>query len=228
MLTHMAKTTPATETSLIPPRFLFRFAVDVHHCDPLWTLSGVELDERYRLPMFAELDRELGVAEVRMAWNASGLAWWVRVKGKTQLPWCRESRLEDSDGLQVWVDTRATTNVHRASRFCHRYVFLPRGGSHTAEEPVADQLLINRARENARPIRPRELQVKSKVSTSGYELSAFAPAAALHGFDPEGHPRLGFTYAVVDRQRGVQTFSAGLDFPYEEDPSCWAEVHLKP
>jgi hypothetical protein len=214
------------ESVLVPPRFLFRFAVEVHRKEPLWTPAGVSLDERYQLPLLAELDGERPLAEVRMAWSTQGLAWWVRVEGKTQLPWCRESRLDDSDGLQVWIDTRATTNVHRASRFCHRYVFLPRGGGSTADNPVADQLLINRARENARPIRPRELQVTAKVAKTGYELSAFVPEVALYGYDPEGAPRLGFTYALLDRERGLQTFSAGVGFPYEEDPSCWAEVFL--
>ncbi len=219
--------TPSTDTSLIPPRFLFRFAVDVRRCDKLWSpKEGVVLDESYRLPTLAQLDGERQLADVRMAWSDEGLAWWVRVEGKLQLPWCRESRLDDSDGLQVWVDTRATTNVHRASRFCHRFSFLPRGGGHSAEEPVAEQLLINRARENARPARVRELQALSRVTEKSYELSAFAPARTLGGFDPAGQPRLGFTYALLDRERGLQTFSAGTGFPYEEDPSCWAEVHL--
>ena len=103
------------------------------------------------LPTLAELDGEREIADVRMAWSAAGLAWWVRVEGKRQLPWCRESRLDESDGLQVWVDTRATTNIHRASRFCHRFAFLPRGGGRSAEEPVADQLLINRATRECSP-----------------------------------------------------------------------------
>lgn len=213
--------------ALIPPRFLFRFAVDVKRCDPLWSpKEGASLNESYRLPTLAELDGEKSPADVRMAWSEEGLAWWIRVEGKQQLPWCRESRLEDSDGLQVWVDTRATTGVHRASRFCHRFVFLPRGGGPSAEEPVADQLLINRARENARPVRARELQVHSRASEAYYELSAFVPTVALGGYDPASQPRLGFTYALLDRQLGLQTFSAGQGFPYEEDPSCWAEAHL--
>jgi hypothetical protein len=215
------------DTTLIPPRFLFRFAVEVHRCDALWSpKAGALLDERYRLPDLAQLDGERPLAEVRMAWSPTGLAWWVRVEGKQQLPWCRDSRLEDSDGLQVWVDTRATNQVHRASRFCHRYAFLPRGGGRTAEEPVADQMLINRARENARPVRARELQVHSTVKQNWYEMSAYAPVDALTGFDPDHQPRLGFTYALLDRERGLQTFSLGPGFPYEEDPSCWAEVAL--
>lgn len=216
----------STSDSLIPPRFMFRFAVDVRRAEPLWPPKGVTLDESYQLPHLAQLDDERPLAVVRMAWGPEGLVWWVRVEGKQQLPWCRDSRLEDSDGLQVWVDTRATFNVHRASRFCHRFVFLPRGGGRNADEPVADQLLINRARENARPVRARELQVVSRVTKTSYDLSAFAPAEALGGYDPVGQPRLGFTYALLDRERGLQTFAAGPGFPYEEDPSCWAEARL--
>ena len=217
--------TPAD--SLVPPRYLFRFEVDVRYAEPIWSAKeGALLDESYRLPTLADLDDERPLADIRMAWNEKGLAWWVRVAGREQLPWCRESRLEDSDGLQLWIDTRATTNVHRATRFCHRYVFLPRGGGPSAEEPVADQMLINRARENARPIRPRELQVKSKVTESAYELSCAIPAIALGGYDPAGQPRLGFTYALLDRQLGLQTFSLGTGFPYDEDPSCWAQLRL--
>jgi len=222
----MADATSPTD-ALIPPRFLFRFEVDVKRCESIWSVKkGVVLDESYRLAALADLDNERSPAEVRMAWNEKGLAWWIRVEGKEQLPWCRESRLDDSDGIQLWIDTRATTNVHRATRFCHRYVFLPRGGGPSAEEPVADQLLINRARENARPVRPRELLVKSQVSESAYELSCFVPAVALGGYDPTGQPLLGFTYALLDRQLGLQTFSIGPGFPYEEDPSCWAQLRL--
>lgn len=161
-----------------------------------------------------------------MGWAPEGLAWRVDVAGKSQPPWCRESRLDDSDGLQVWVDTRATHNVHRATRFCHRFAFLPLGGDPRGTGAAADQLLINRARENARPVRPRELAARSKATSAGYTLWGAAAAAALGGYDPQQHPRLGFTYAVLDRERGLQTFSQGAGFPYEEDPSQWAELRL--
>lgn len=215
-----------SNSKLIPPRFLFRFAVEVHRCNALPPTSRFALGEEYRLPHLGELDGERLLADVRMAWSPAGLVWSVHVAGKSQLPWCRAGRLEDSDGLQVWIDTRAVANIHRASRFCHRYAFLPRGGGRTAEEPCADQLLINRARENARPIRPRELQVQSQVTAEGYRLVAFVPESALAGFDPQGFPRLGFTYALLDRERGLQTFSSGPEMPYEEDPSCWSEILL--
>jgi hypothetical protein len=150
----------------------------------------------------------------------------VGVDGKKQPLWCREGRLEDSDGLQVWIDTRATLNIHRASRYCHRFAFLPAGGGRGNAEPVADQLLINRARENAPPIRPRELQVAAKVTKTGYWLAAFVPASALAGYDPHQHRQIGFTYSVYDRELGLQTFATGPAFPFDEDPTCWAALDL--
>ena len=80
--------------------------------------------------------------------------------------------------------------------------------------------------ENAAPVRPRQLQTLARVAAGGYQLTAVAAAAALGGYDPEQQPRIGFTYAILDRERGLQTFSTGPTFPYEEDPSCWAEARL--
>jgi hypothetical protein len=213
------------DASLLPPRQFFRFSADVRRVE-LTAGKSLVLDERYALPALAELDGRPAFADVRMAWNPQGLVWQATVEGKTQPPWCRDSRLEDSDGLQVWVDTRATLNVHRASRFCHRFIFMPLGGGGGGTNAVADQLLINRARENARPVRPRELEARAKITKNGYTLTAFAPATALGGYDPSQQPRLGFTYALQDRERGLQTFAVGPEFPYDEDPSCWAELRL--
>lgn len=221
---------PPTNT-LLAPRFLFQFAVPVKKHTPIWTKAGVALDESHRLPDLAALDagsasEERVFADVRVAWAGEGLAITATVAGKKQPLWCRESRLEDSDGLQVWVDTRATHNIHRASKFCHRFAFLPAGGGRGAAAPVADQLLINRARENARPVRPRELQVASKVTATGYELAAFMPAVTLGGYDPTQHQSLGFHYQLLDRELGLQTFANGMEFPVDEDPSCWATLEL--
>jgi hypothetical protein len=221
----------AATNALVAPRYLFRFCLPVLKREPIWKDGGIELDDSYRLLNLAELDtgtidREHQFADVRMAWSAEGVALNVRVDGKKQPVWCREGRLEDSDGLQVWIDTRATLNIHRASRYCHRYVFLPAGGGRRQDEPLADQVLINRARENARPIRPRELQVASRVTKTGYWLAALIPAVALGGYDPHQYHQLGFTYAVYDRELGLQTFANGPAFPYDEDPTCWATLEL--
>ncbi len=219
------------DNTMLAPRFLFRFSVPLLRYDGNWKANGIELGESHRLMNLAELDsntadRERQIADVRAAWNPRGLFFNVSITGKDQPVWCRDERLEDSDGLQVWIDTRATLNIHRASRFCHRYAFLPAGGGRNNTEPVADQLLINRARENARPIRPRELQVAAKITKTGYWLSAFLPAVALGGYDPLQHRELGFTYSVYDRELGLQTFATGPAFPFQDNPTCWAVLEL--
>ncbi|MEM6799152.1 MAG: hypothetical protein AAF589_06530 [Planctomycetota bacterium] len=230
----MAEPSPP-ENTLLAPRFLFRFAAPIAKKTPIWSKKAVALDESYRLPDLAALDAgtasgETRFADVRMAWAEEGLAMTVKVLGKQQPLWCRESRVDDSDGLQVWIDTRATGNIHRASKFCHRYAFLPAGGGRGAAEPIADQLLINRARENARPVRPRELQVASSVRDGGYAMAVFIPASALEGYDPSQESgdgaMLGFHYQVFDRELGLQTFANAAEFPVDEDPSCWAVVEL--
>ena len=215
-------------STIVPHQFLFRFSIPVYRVARLPKRGRMllNLPAECRLPAFGELDDVQPFGELRIGWNEKGVGVSVDVRGKRERPRCRIEEPTESDGLQLWVDTRNTQSIHRASRFCHRYAFLPRGGGSSAEEPVADQLLIHRARENARPVRVRELQVLSRVSPEAYELSAYIPAVALGGYDPEGQPRLGFTYALLDRERGLQTFSAGAGFPYEEDPSCWAEAHL--
>ena len=212
--------------SLLPKRFLFHFAVPCRHRDPLWTERGPELDAKYRLVSLAELEDRPSTVDFRAAWNEAGVAFSVLVQGKRQPAWCRANRPEDSDNVQVWIDTRDVHNVHRASRFCHRFLFLPTGAGGRLDEPVVQWLPINRAREHPRAIRPAEIRVRSERRADGYLLEACLPADALTGFDPQEYPRLGFTYAVVDREVGEQTFGVGSPMPYQEDPSLWATLEL--
>jgi hypothetical protein len=139
----------------------------------------------------------------------------------------RGSRIDDSDSLQIWIDTRDVHNVHRAGRFCHRFVFLPCGGGQRLDQPLAGTLPINRARELHDPIQPELLQTSCQRQGNDYILEAFIPAEALTGFDPAEHSRLGFTYSVIDRELGQQTFGVGGPMPYQEDPSLWATLELQ-
>jgi hypothetical protein len=214
-------------SALLPTRFLFRFSATCRYRDALWTPAGAGLDESYRLPRLAELEERPAWAEVRGAWSEAGLVFAVHTHGKKQPPWCREARLDDSDCLQVWIDTRDVHNVHRAGRFCHRFIFLPCGGGSRLEKPLAGTLPINRAREQPNPIESELLQTSCQRQGNDYILEALIPAEALTGFDPAEHSRLGFTYAVIDRELGQQTFGVGGPMPYQEDPSLWATLKLQ-
>jgi len=81
-------------------------------------------------------------------------------------------------GLQIWIDTRDTHNIHRASRFCQRFAFLPAGAGRQFTEPSADQMIIDRARENAHPIRPGQLGIQVQNRADSYRLNAFYPRRA--------------------------------------------------
>ncbi|MBN2580882.1 MAG: hypothetical protein JXB10_17990 [Pirellulales bacterium] len=247
----------------LPARLLYRFVLPCRYCAKPWPAGGAVLEERYRLAGLGELENRPEWAEVRAAWNRQGLAFAVRVQGKRQPPWRAAGRPEESDGLQVWIDTRDVHNVHRAGRFCHRFAFLPgsegdwsensplplgegqgvransskdrphpnplrapRSGRGEGISPLAEPLPIHRAKEPARPVARGLLKVRSKKQTDGYLLEAFVPAEALLGFDPAEHPRLGFTYAVSDRELGRQTLTVGSPLPYQEDPSLWATLEL--
>ncbi len=212
--------------TLVAPAFLFKYSAPCLYRENLWTGGGVELEEKYSLPFFGQLEGKKPYADLRVAWNEEGLAFNLRVEGKKQPPWCRDSRVEDSDGLQVWIDTRNTQNIHRAGRFCHRFALLPIGAGRNLGEPVISLLAINRAKESPREIDIRALKIKADKRLGGYTLQAFIGSDALTGFSPIEQPTLGFYYALADRELGPQTFSVGPEFPFDEDPSLWGTLEL--
>jgi hypothetical protein len=211
---------------LLAPTFLYRFAVPCQYVADLGKRMPLVLPDSCALPRLSMLEDKPQLADVRMAWSEAGLGVSVRVQGKKQPPWCRDSRIEDSDGLQVWIDTRNTQNIHRAGRFCHRFAFMPTGGGRKLDEPVAALLAINRAKESPREIEPRQIIVRSERRVDGYTLEAFLPADILTGYNPSDQPQPGFTYAMVDRELGTQTFTIGPEFPIDEDPSLWGTLDL--
>ena len=144
-------------------------AIDCHYCDAKWTHRGFELDERHAIPSFrAELEDGPRFADFRMGWNETGIFVWLRTAGKQQSPWCRESRVEDSDGLSIWIDTRDTQSVHRATRFCHRFVLLPQGAGRLMDEPIAAPATIARAKELPKPVQPGAISVRSQKRVDGF------------------------------------------------------------
>jgi len=216
---------------LIPNRFLIRVA---HPCLYVKDVPRnvdddghlVDLPESARIQNFAELDGLTNFADVRLGWNEFGLAVQVEVKGKEQLPVGDSDKPKSSDGLWLWIDTRDARASHRASRFCHHFLFLAAGGGEEKDEPFVAQAKINRAQQDAPLANLADVPFRGHRSKSGYRLEAFLPTAALSGFDPEQHPRLGIYYVVRDQERGDQFLSVGWEFPFPDDPSIWAVLKL--
>lgn len=218
---------------LLPARFLFNFAAPCNYRKTLWTAEGAELDETFRLVSLAELDGRTQWADVRAAWSEKGVAFTAIVQGKRQPPCCDQSTPEQSDGLHIWIDTRDVHNIHHAGRFCHRFAFLPDSNSNDGKKrstrkfsAFAAMLPINRAKEHPQPESPDSVQAYCKPLSDGYILNISIPSEALVGFDPAEHPRLGFTYAAIDRELGEQTFSVSNPMPYQQDPSLWATLEM--
>ncbi len=210
----------------IEPTFLFRFEIEVKRADLQWGAKGFKLPESHRLPSFGALSGQRVFADVRMGWSEAGIGLNVLVNGKRQLPWCRETRLDESDGFHFWIDTRCSPGIHRATQYCHQFLFMPAGGGSRRERPVASLVEIHRSRANPKPVKPEALAIKAFARHDGYELCGFVPADALTGFSPADQNRIGFYYAVIDREFGWQSFSLGPEYPVTEDPSLWGQAIL--
>jgi hypothetical protein len=148
------------------------------------------------------------------------------VRGKEKAAQGDPARPRGSDGVTLWIDTRDARAGHRASRTCHQFHFLAAGAGPDHDEPAFVQTKINRALEDAPSASPQSVLFKVKTRKSGYLLEAFIPAAALNGYDPEEHPRLGFFYSVRDDELGEQLLSITPEFPFWEDPSLWGVLEL--
>ena len=219
------------EDRLVASPFLFRFAIPCLRHDSGWSKKGIQLTEKFTLPCFGLLDKTnpksvQAWAEIRAAWNPAGIILNARVTGKRQPPWCRASRIEESDGIAVWINTRNTSQIHRASRFCHEFCFLPSGAGTKLNEPVAKQLAIQRAKENVAIHESSPPLIRSERRVDGYLLEAFIPADTLTGYNPDEHNQIGFHYVVNDREMGQHVITVGQPFPCDSDPSLWSTLEL--
>ena len=214
---------------LIPNRFLFRVAYPCRYVGGVPREEGddlLDLPPSCRLDGFTDMDDRRPFADMRVAWNEGGLAVQVEVRGKEHSPVGDASRPRHSDGVTVWIDTRDARTSHRASRYCHQFYFLAASGGAERDEPAFVHSKINRALQDAPTVSPDVVPFQFIRRKDGYRLEAFLPAAALHGFDPEQNPRLGFHLAVHDHELGEQYLSVGGDFPSSEDPSLWSVLEL--
>lgn len=214
-------------TTVLPPAFFFRYAIPVLYSAEMPREQGelLALPEDCRLPQFNLEENSPKFGDLRLAWNEHGLGVSVEVRGKTMPVSPRADRPAKSDGLQIWVDTRNTQSIHRASRFCHHFCFLPRE-SEKNESPLAVELPINRARELRQLATRDDLTVQSEILSDGYRLEAWLPAEVLVGYDPDANPQLGFYSLIHDAELGRQFLTVGDAFPFAEDPSVWSTLEL--
>jgi hypothetical protein len=217
-------------TALLPQAFWFRLAVPCPRVEEIPRRAAsaglLDLPETCDLPDLSKLEPgQTSWARVGVAWNPRGIGIHVRAhaaKGGRST----EGHPEGFANVQVWIDTRDTRNVSRATRFCHRFaakLSLRRGKSLEVE---VTQRPIARAIADAPMSRPDVFSTVAELSRAGWSLDWFIPAEALHGFDPETNRRLGFAYQISDYQRDDQFLAAGREFPVGENPSLWSTLEL--
>jgi hypothetical protein len=219
-----------TAPTLVPQAFWFRLAV------PCWRLEEMktrlkartlpEIGPSHRLPDLAGLDGKPGWAEIRAGWSEAGLMFGVRVAGppRGNLPFDPEL----APGLDVWIDTRDSRDVHRATRFAHRFAASMRAGRSGPATIELTQHTIHRAQADAPRARLEPADTtRGSWSRDGWTLDWLVPASNLHGFEPESNRRLGFLAIVRDPARGEQFLGVGREFPVESDPSLWITLELR-
>lgn len=215
--------------SILPTAFLVRYRIPLLRLERL-PGSGkqlMNLPEAARLAAPSHLDRLADPVELRGVWNPHGLAFSLRVTGRTMPVFSRPDDPTRPDSFELWLDTRDTQTVHRATRFCHHLAVLPTGGGPRGLDPSVSPLPVARAREDAPLPDPDDFLIHSRLDPDGYQLDIWIPAAALNGFDPVTQPRLGFCCCINDAELGRMPWGVGEGFPFDSDPSLWHTLELR-
>lgn len=216
--------------SVVPAAFSFRFSLPVAQVAslPLRGKRLLDLGDQHRLLWpGSSLADPSGSLCLKTGWNAMGIGFQIEVTGKKHPPVSRPDRVAETDGFQVWLDTRNTQTIHRANRFCHHFCMLPNGSGASGTEPFVKQLPISRAIEHAPLAESKSFTVSCESLADGYRLEAWFDAAQLHGFDPEISPRLGFFALLIDSELGNQSLTVDEAFPFPTDPSIWQTLELR-
>lgn len=185
---------------------------------------GLTTDDRLLFP--SQLDGPTENVDLRLVWNPKGIGLTLSVSGRQMAPLSNPDQPRRPDSLTVWIDTRNTQNVHRATRFCHSFCLLPVGAGDSGAEATAIQIPVPRAQADAPQVDEGGVLIRSQIAATNYQLEAWFPKEAIHGFDPTQQPLLGFFCVLNDSELGSIPLAHGPEFPYESDPSLWQTIEL--
>ncbi|RMG37161.1 MAG: hypothetical protein D6725_09435 [Planctomycetota bacterium] len=209
----------------LPASFLFRYRFAVPRVSQLperWP----ERPEGW-LPNPADLDRSAPLpARLWAGWNERGCGFLFRVTDKQHPPGGDAHQLEQADRCRLWIDTRCTQNVHRATQYCHALVAYPQVTEGSRRRPLLQQVSIPQARGDAPRRAARLAEIRFAPERNGYRLLIWLPAEALHGFDPEQQREIGFFWLVRDSELGLSLPAYDTDVPFVRDPSVWFVAQL--
>jgi len=215
-------------TTLVPHRSLFRFEFPLRYCRAAPAINGDLRDwpDAFRLPDFGPMDGAEPFGRIWIGWNENGLFVACRVEGRTRPFKCDPKHFWKGDNLRLCTDMRDTRDIKRASRYCQQFYFLPAGGGRNGKRPVAGAARIQRATEHAPLPPPGAIEIAGGRKGDVYTMEARIPAAALAGFDPDEHRRIGIYTMLEDIELGQQYLTVGDDLNWHIDPSTWATAVL--
>ncbi|MEP0843442.1 MAG: hypothetical protein HRF43_12130 [Phycisphaerae bacterium] len=208
---------------LIPNRLLFRFEFPIRYRkSPVLDGDLSDWSEAWLVPDFGGLDGQPGFGKVYLGWNESGLFIACDVNGRKSPFECDPKSFWKGDNLRLCTDMRDTRDIKRGSRYCQQFYFLPAGGGGDGRSPTAGAARIVRATENAPLPPPGSIRVAGRREGPRYTLEGHVPAAALAGFDPDEHRRIGVCVVLEDKDLGQQFLTVGDELNWYLDPSTWA------
>lgn len=211
----------------IDPCMMLRLRLEVCRIDRSFSDRPEPLPDQAIMPcLSSELTGGPKFAQVRIAVGSNALFFQADVQGKNVLPWCRDSRLEDSDGLHFWIDTRPSADSHRATKFCSCFTFMPMGRGPRADLPFAGWVPIQRARSSPSPPPDDLLAIRARIADGKYRLVSAVHFDALHGLDLIDFPEVAIYFAVLDRELGCQSLSLSPEPAVTENPSLWSKLIL--
>lgn len=180
----------------------------------------LDLPEACLLPSLAELDHQTDYARVKLAWNNDGFAISVEITGRTRQPEIPKGENIKRDGIELWIDTRNTQSVHRATKFCHHFILQPMGTGLKRDVPSVQSLPVARAREENPLPNPELVKIHSEISRSGYLLEAWFPKEVFVGFDPECKAKSVSTTLFMIPNSVIKLWRSEANSPLNRTPVC--------
>jgi hypothetical protein len=217
------------QNQIVPPSFLFQFSMAAPQVNSIPRKKGglLQLDDACRIFVPGTLNDSNASFDLKVAWNPEGLGIEFDVRGKKLPPAGRRSSLKTSDYISIFIDTRHTANVHRATEYCASLNVFPVDEDFD-EKPAVVFAEIAQQRATKKDQDGRKCGLQCHTHPNGYTLELWIPQTQMFGFDEAPSiGRIGFYCVVHDTELGEIPLSIADDFPIAFDPSTWLQLELK-
>jgi len=171
-----------------------------------------KFEKRHFLPKLCELMGEEFFADVAAGWSETGLHLLIQA----------ECSMHESNSVELFIDTKNLKTAKTTHRFQHHFLFYPE-----RHEGIQAKEITSFRTEDRHPLaHSDELEIKTKVTAKGYEMTLFIPEKCLVGNLPEMGGAMGFTYRINRDKYSSQHFGLSDNSKFEIYPYMWPSVKL--